>query len=320
MRFKLVLIIFATVSIRAIAAEDSSGGCQQAYARLYAKPEIKMSLFIGYLDEGDLTQDGMVKADLVDGLVRPCSGGHQFCGFTRDPDNADFFYKNIKGPDGNERRVRLQVTNSSISSETGRNTGELATQQRSKSANAISQFKQSLSSNEVVLYQGHAGLGFGPIFGPNFEPKLTVDEMTKFVRGLNTKPIVMGMIVCKGEQNYGNKLHAAAPGTALVLTRQTTAIEDGLATVRATFDSLLSMKCGNQFKNAFRDATQTLSYGFFEPQGKETVGEKIPRISGFFEPITRDFPNAPSGMRQYIEYLMERKIDAPESHPSGTAK
>lgn len=310
MKTKLA-VFFLGISfyIGALAAEEkSSEACRKAYEKLYANDVINMTFAVGHMWGDDESRDAIVTAEFVQTLKRRCEGSERLCGFTQSSDDAELFLKKIEGPGGKIKTVRFRILNTTLYPVTFRNAKGNGYIGEKFSLGMLEKFKEALQSDQVVVYQGHAQSGRG--LGVS-SPEWPIESMTQFIRKLEKKPAVLGVIACDAEGHYGNKLHAAAPDAALVLTRQKTMIDDGLGTAKATFESLLSRKCEEQFASAYRKATDFFYYGPWELETDAKNRAKTPNIFGFFKPIERAFPVAPDREELHEKYDSQRRVYSP---------
>jgi hypothetical protein len=353
MEFRRVTFAVAwtlAITTHALAdVEKYPEACRKTYEKLYAKDTINISFFFGNMAEewkkGD-NRDGMAKTDFVGTLTRKCGSGENLCGFNRDPDDAELFFKTIAGPDGKEKKIRFRVMNPSLSAgadrepdeevvfktiegangkrkrvrvnsahaaELDKKAEERDRLQEENSRRVLGKYKESLASDDVVIFQGHSEYGAGPSFGDSAE--FPVFSMTEHIRKSPKKPDVIGLIVCNGEAHYGNQLHEAAPKSALLLTRQRTMIDDGLSAAKATFEALLGRKCKNEVASEFRKSTDYFFFGPWEWETAQKIQDRIPRLSNFFEPIDKPFPDAAEEDVMHEKYENQRRVH----RPSGTA-
>lgn len=293
----LYLATFLLLAFPAFSANEALS-CAQAYEKIYRDSQLDISLFLGYGDNGGTVLDPYDRASLAERLAYPCGQEDQFCGFIRDKDDADIFTKTITRANGKKDKIRIRLMNSAVSSFHADNTGKLKAQQERQSARIKKAFLQSLTEDEVVIYEGHARRGTGP----GFQPMGTVDwamatanksslnDMVKTLKTAKTKPALIGMLTCEGESHYGKILNETVPDTALLLTRQTTTFNDTREILMNSVNAILKKECANKFRNTIKDSVQTI-YST-ELEGDKNYQEKLPEVYGLFEPITKKFAPA----------------------------
>ena len=95
--------------------------CFATWNRFYSKDDLDFTLAFGYMDfDGNgLVVDLPYRLAIEDKLQAPCEpGDHGACGFVSsidlDGDDPDLFMKNIVGPDGRKKLIKIHLLNSSM--------------------------------------------------------------------------------------------------------------------------------------------------------------------------------------------------------------
>lgn len=269
------------------AGEAMSPSCRATYNDLFkigrtAQDEsasdrtIDIKIAFGYMDFGKYTEDRYASAALFDELMAPCSAGRFACGFKQDPDDADAVFKRITvlGPDGKirHRQFRLQVHNSSFTDSEAANRTTSAQQQRRKTQEAQAFFDSALKNSDIVFYIGHARDGGGPDFAPPVVSQQLhhadyawyhahhpgVNEMNMDLLGAPHSPKILGLFACYAQNHFLNWLRSLAPKTGLILSGQQE-FEASLGQAIASLDSILGMRCEEQFNRAVDTITNVNS-------------------------------------------------------------
>ena len=227
-----------------------------------------VSLAFGYMDFAGQTADNYASYGFQAALMSRCQPGEFACGFTRHPDDANLFYKQIKilGPDGvlRLRTVRITIQSSSVSNIERDNRTELRDQQNRKSAETQKFFLSGLQNSDVVFYVGHARDGGGPDFSP---PVLIKGSQTKAdygwyhknqpgvhamvdALGAASHPAkIVGIFACYAEDHFSDLFKQILPGSGVILSGQQE-FEASEAQAAASLDSILGLKCADQFQQS----------------------------------------------------------------------
>lgn len=264
---------------------DQHGSCQDFYGEILQKREMKIVLGLGYYDssEGEThsidipdgrggfkkveyglnaTIDNATEALYREILTARCKDDLQLCGFKEE--NQGRFVKSVRGPDRKKIRVVLEMKSSSISPEHSVNTGSRASEQLARSEATANWFFGSVSSADLLIYNGHSRKGGGPDFYPpkllknlhvnyayyhNNKPGIT--RLLSSLRAAPSKPTAIIMASCDSNKHFAKDILAAAPGIALATTTEVP--PTGNAPIKgamAAIDSMLRFKCGSEFKRA----------------------------------------------------------------------
>ena len=277
--------------------------CDEAYKKIYRDGELNISIFLGYSDSNDdVVTDIYDKMNFTQMITSPCSEvlDEQLCSFSRDEDDANVFTKTIARANGLPEKVKIRIMSSAYTESHNQNTTYQKNAQDKKSKKISDTFLKSLQEDEVVFYNGHARRGTGPGFKPmtntdwveavTKKPALTA--MSKALKEAKTKPALIGMITCEGEEHYGKALQDSAPDSALLLTRQTTSFYDSTVIMNSAIASILKKDCSVKFRKEIKGAVNNIYVSSLEEP--KTVEDRLPEIYGLFEPNTKKF-DAPRG-------------------------
>ena len=310
----LFLAFFILIAQPALSAPPTET-CEQAYKKIYRDDELNISLFLGYSDgSDDFVSDPYDRTNLAETLTGPCyeESGEQFCGFKRDADDADAFTKTIVRSNGKTDKVKIRIMNSAFTPKHNENIGKYEKFQKQKSEKISKAFNQALTKDDVVMYNGHARRGTGPGFQPMgalnwvkaVQSKPSLYSMTQNLRSAKTKPAFIGMITCEGESHYGKALNDASPGSALLLTRQSTSFTDANSLLISSVDAILKKECAKDFRMTITNTVSTIYSTKFD--GDTKVQDKLPEVYGLFEPISKKFAPARSAAVTYIRGEVEK--------------
>lgn len=310
----IYLALFILISQPAFS-ETPAASCDQVYKKIYRDNELNISLFLGYSDgDGNFVSDTFDRTNLAETLTGQCYevSGEQFCGFKRDADDADTFTKTIVRSDGKTDQVKIRLMNSSFTPKHDENIGKYEKFQKKKTEKVSKAFNHALTTDEVVIYQGHARRGTGPGFQPMgalnwvnaVQSKPVLYNMTQNLRTAKTKPALIGMITCEGESHYGKVLNEASPTSALLLTRQTTSFSDAYSLLISSVDAILKKECAKDFRKTITNTVTTVYSTKFD--GDTSVKDKLPEVYGLFEPITKKFAPARSTAVTYLKGELEK--------------
>ena len=245
----------------------AAGGeaCKRTYARLYRRPELAVRIVFGYKDArpARFVGDRYERNLLVSYLVAPCPAHYHACGFRRDPEDADLFLKDITGPDGKPRRVKLRLMHSSAGPDDEENRRD--PYQKWLSRQAQNAFFGGIRDVDVVFYNGHSRDGGGPDFTP---PRLRADKHVNYWWYANTKPglttllnvleasetraRLLGLYSCVSTGLFSETLRQADEKLALVTSRRLLYYADALKSLLGTLSAVLGQWCESDFDAALQ--------------------------------------------------------------------
>ena len=109
----LVALVFATLYFNQNKVHRDPD-CIHRYKKLFKEPELRVSILFGYKDARPqrYVGDRYERARLVQKVTRRCRG-EDLCGFERSAEDASLFYKTLQLPWGGEKRVVLEIVDSS---------------------------------------------------------------------------------------------------------------------------------------------------------------------------------------------------------------
>jgi hypothetical protein len=259
------------------AGDDASASCKSAYDRVFARPTVEVSVFFGYTNDEadpgapatDLVYDPFVKESFSRLLQQPCSGSLAACDF-RPEGNADTLVRELPGPDGRPRTVRIHLEASSVTESDRQNRHPLGSRQKSHSRGIERDFLASLDGSQVVIYAGHARHGTGPGFKPLPSGSLSWIEagifhpswrrMRTALKRAKSPPALIGMFACLTDHFYRKGLMKAAPRSGLVLTEVSMQVEEAHESLLGTLNAVLGLRCEADFGKSLRN---TRLFGFF---------------------------------------------------------
>ncbi len=240
--------------------------CIHRYKQLFSEPELKVSVFFGYKDARPqrYVGDRYERARLVQKVTRKC-GRDDLCGFERSPDDANLFYKNITLPWGSEKRVILEIADSSVAADDQANRNNPF--QHFKSAKTREAFHKALTSSHVIFYNGHSRAGGGPDFYPpkiNSTGKVLYTEYREQQQGfmdvlevmgresLKSRAQLLGLFSCKSSQHFTNELKKERPDLALISSPSLIYYQDALENTAQALSALLRQECQDDFQRRLK--------------------------------------------------------------------
>lgn len=232
--------------------------CRRAYSGFYEKEEIDVRVVFGYKDArpARFVADRYERAIFVERILTECrSNEGAACSFRRVRDDADLFLREIRGPDGEPRRIRLRVVQSSAGADDEENRRDPFQNWRTEYAEKS--FFMGIEEADAVFYNGHSRQGGGPDFGP---PRITASGKVAFswygkhepglgttLRALqNAKEShlkLLGLFSCDSTQHFLLKAQSAAPSTGFITSGMLVYFSDALEGSLTALSALLSMKC-----------------------------------------------------------------------------
>lgn len=276
----------------------ASQACADAYADLYSKPVVKMSVTLGYTDveqgfadakNNYLAAEDSIRREVWERkLLRDCGGAVGTCGFKKDPDDADLFQKIVQGPDGNDHVVELRLTHSSAGYSDAANRAAGRAQQDLQTRAAESNFYEGARGYDVSIYAGHWRNGGGPSFAPptlkpgtlavNFAAyadHAAEQRLLATLRSNPNPPKILGYFACNSALKSSDELRAATRNKSGVITSSSLAEPEIVyAQAYAALDSILAMRCATEFDSALnsivnikrKDGKGTRRVGFFNDE------------------------------------------------------
>jgi hypothetical protein len=259
---------------------DSARVCKDKWIDFYSHEPVDVRIVFGYQDSDDdsLAGDGLQRQAMVDRITAKCAEDNlvQACGFSRSPDDADVFERNVRGPDAKMHTMRVRLTASSYSSSDAINRA-FSVEQAQKTEQATKVFYEGLKEADMLLYVGHARDGGGPDFKParrNTAGKIDypwyrentpgVDELTKQLMTSGKTPKIMGFFACESERWRARLRNYASKSGLILSATPKMPLEVGVAQAFATLDSAIWQRCGSSFDKAINfnpDANEEMKYG-----------------------------------------------------------
>ena len=315
--------------------------CADAYADLYSKPVVTMSVNLGYMDRlYDFGKNSFIGAEdsirrevLQKELTTPCyrfpdgSVAPGACGFKQKSlDDADLLTKTLTGPDGQSHVVELHLTHSSVSFSDIQNRTALKVQQdQVQTPLAERNFYGGAGSADVWISIGHDRKGGGTTHSPPplkrgtlavsyaaFVDRAPEMRLLTALRENPNPPKIVARFACDSAGSSEREMLEATRGRSGVVTSVgLVEPEVAYAQMMATLDSVLAMRCANEFDLALNSVKDFSYDATVHKRGKGT------RRQGFFggpHPrfhFTDDEPDVPLRMRSQTP-LNDQSI-----HPTG---
>jgi hypothetical protein len=281
------LIAWMRLRPKPFAFEDET--CRRTYTAFYSSPKIDVKVVFGYKDArpARFVADRYERAIFVQRLTQKCRDSSLACGFSRAPADADLFLRKITGPDGKEREVWLRVIQSSTGPDDEENRRDPFQKWRTRYANLA--FFQSLSSSDVVFYNGHSRGGGGPDFEP---PRLEKGGEVEFAWYREHEPgfapvvatfeaapsrlKLLGFFSCASTKHFLDRMRSVKPDLGMITSPKLIYFSDAMESSLEALSAILSMRCEGAFRH-------TLAGRALRAGGAQ--------VSGFFDGETPSAPN-----------------------------
>ena len=251
--------------------------CRAPYSKIDANIPLTISVFFGFIDTGrkNYVADGDFKQALIRQLTQVCRGQLRACGFAASAGDpaAPNQTKLLKSQDG--RNVVIDVYDSSVSSDYSASVARSA-QQEAKSRLTEEEYLAALKRDAVVLYAGHTRrfcdtgfyppLAFSKTSAATFLRRPFFSRVYDTLRQSASTPVVLGLFACRTSQYYAGRIHALAPGTALIVSSDTSPHENNLMGVLGAINLVLARPCyGEVFQSINAGAAPVFHiYGLFD--------------------------------------------------------
>lgn len=247
--------LLQSYSDRLASLPAPSAGCRDSYAKVDAATPLTISVFFGFIDTGrtNYVADADFKEALIGRLTQGCRGTLQACGFSASAGDpaAPNMTRLIKSQDG--RKAVIDVYDS---------TARSPDRQEANSRLAEEQFLAALKRDAIVLYSGHtrrfSGTGFHPplSFSKNsaaiFLRRPFSSRVNDALGASVSAPAVLGLFACRTREYYAGRIHALAPGTALIVSSESSSHENSLMGLFGAVNLLLARPC-------FREAERSVN-------------------------------------------------------------
>jgi len=283
-------------------SDHANARCEAAYGKLFAKPNIRWSIFWGYSNDSDgHTEDLSARHLFESQLTKPCITGLALCEFSAQAGKPGEYFKTLWNRQRQPVTVHLRLYHSSVTSDVAQNEGLFRAQQLAQSAFVEAEFLKALNTDDVVFYEGHARHGSGPGFRPLtehskqwwlatlFQPminnvlKTLVGSSNDVQTLIPQAPGLIGLFVCDGEAYYGEELARATHNqTALLLSRETAQVDDDSRTTYAASNAILAQACEDEFQTQLNVAIRTIYY-YNEKGIPKDLTTLTPHLFDFFE-------------------------------------
>jgi hypothetical protein len=230
--------------------------CLKRYASLNDKPKLSFDVFSGYQNFGSETADPGERAAWAEWLTMPCHGDSKVCGFERDADDADTFYKDVEWAPGGSKRIEFHLHNASETSNNARN--ERSPTQAAKTAEQQRQFAKALRESDLVFYTGHSRYGGGPDFAPekrrpdgrwdigyykqNRPGLKLMDEALKDRK--DGSLFLLGLLSCDSKKHFETNVDQIPAVDRTLLSTHLVPEDGGFDEMIAVFEGVLHQTCG----------------------------------------------------------------------------
>ncbi|MGB0722700.1 MAG: hypothetical protein ACPGU7_09930 [Gammaproteobacteria bacterium] len=282
----------------------SATACARPYAPMYRDGTLNISLFFGFaeLTHSDIVVDPYNVRAFLKQLRKPCVGGLQACGFhwSGRPASADapFVLTRLLPSSSGVTRARIRLFDSAVNDELGPILERSRRQQTLKTERVRAHFRKALVEEDAVFYLGHSRLGSGPGFGtfetlsaPWWQAMLLnggTRAMSDALRVRSSPLPLLGLFSCDSRAHYQHTVTQASPETALVVSDDTTYVDDDSVRLFATLNAVLARQCEPALRAALTPVPTPV------PTAGQTPRETMARyhLPGWFEsappPIKRE--------------------------------
>jgi hypothetical protein len=255
--------------------------CRKPYAALTKDGALVVTVVFGYKDSRPtrFVGDRYERAMFSDYLLRTCQGDEVVCGFTPDPNNAEFFSKKILWYDGKERAVQVQVLTSSVGPDDEWNRNSSLQSWNSDRTRRL--FRKALAFSDIVFYNGHSRVGGGPDFfppkifksgmiqydyyqaaRPGLKDLLADLEATKKAR----QPRLLGVFSCASNKHFQQSILDTKPKLGLIASQALLYQSDAMENMVAGLSAVLRGECEAAFTRRLRSTDPSVGStitGFF---------------------------------------------------------
>ena len=247
-------------AVKFTAPRFANPECERTYARAFVRPTFEIRVVFGYKDArpARFVADRYERMLLVSRLLEKCGEGEGVCGFSRDARDGDLFTKEIAGPDGAPRAIRLRVVAASVGADDEENRKDPMQARRSAYAERV--FLDGLRDAEVVIYNGHSRAGGGPDFRPPrirrdlevdygwyraHTPGLDaiLDRLGPRPKGEGERLRLLGFLSCASTKLFLGQIGKARPELATLSSPNLLYFSDAFEASLEILDSILTMRC-----------------------------------------------------------------------------
>lgn len=259
------------------ALPPPSAACTAPYAKVEVKNPLTIGVFFGFIDTGrkNYVADGDFKQALIRRLTRGCAGTLQACGFAAAAGEPTAPNETRLRKSQSGRNVVIDVYDSSVGGDYAAAVGRLSAEQEARSRLAEDQYLAAMNQDAVVLYAGHtrrfSGTGFHPPLALTRSSAATFLRRPFYLRVYDalrrsaSPPAVMGLFACFSSESDAGRIHALAPGTALIVTSQSSPHENNLLGMFGAINMVLARPCFSEAEKSVNagDAPVFHVYGLF---------------------------------------------------------
>jgi hypothetical protein len=260
------------------ALPQPSAECRGPYSKVDAQGPLSIGVFFGFIDTGrkNYVADGDFKQALIRLLTKGCRRQLRACGFAvsaGDP-AAPNMTRLLGSQDG--RNVEIDVYDSSVSSDYSAAATRLSARQEAESSLIEEQYLAALGRDAVVLYAGHtrrfSDTGFYPPLAFSKTTAATLlrrpfySRVYDALKQSSSPPAILGLFACYTQEYFAGRIHAYAPGTALIVGSGSSPHENNLMALLGAINLVLSRPCYDEALRSINpgDAPAFGIYGLFD--------------------------------------------------------
>ncbi len=233
--------------------------CAQDHKPIFSGDSVKVALYYGYEDSGDITLDSVHARALSKVLQEPCTPNLEVCGFNQvsKTENMTRLQKTIRG-----QKVIVSIYSTSVSSSNEANMGRLSSRQRVRSQKIIQQFHRDLVESDIVFYAGHSRMGSGLGFSSQTTGQTIFEYLTRIplrpmMKALEARPSrlkVLGLFSCESDKYYRAAIEARNPRVNMFVTADDIFPDEGEQMSLGALNSILARKCEPELRDSLLPA------------------------------------------------------------------
>lgn len=275
--------------------------CLKRYAALHDKPTLKFDMFSGYQNFDNHVRDTVERAALAEWLQLPCKGKSRVCGFERDPDDADLFFKTISWAGNSTKRVEIRLHDSSVSTDNAKN--EKSDAQKEKTKKTEKQFAKALKESDMVFYQGHSRYGGGPDFGPEKKDhgqykkdKPGLKLMATALKDRKDPLFMLTLVSCDSKKHFELDVTRSGVVDRMVLSKKSIGPDEGHGTIIRMMEDVMSQTCQplmpnpNLFVLKTKNSAEAVDYAKIEREQDELFRASLAKEKAFVSAKNKPAP------------------------------
>jgi hypothetical protein len=238
-------------------ASQSDRSCPHENKRLNSVRDLRISVYYGYWNIEKLVSDGAQAAAFAAALRAPCPENLEACGFKLQSQSR---FRTVVVKKVGVRNITISIHSTSVSGDAAANKNpSLAGQAQEQRSNIVEQeFNQSLVTDDVVFYSGHARYGGGLGFrvdsivsdALNIAFRGPIRPMANALRARPSRLKLLGLFTCESDRHYRYVVEDTNPHANLIVTHGDILNVEGDQTMLGALNSILMNKCSAEFQDS----------------------------------------------------------------------